>query len=125
MKTKVETPMVAPTHHETGFYYHYKHKPTDDPFEYAYLIMGAGLHSESEIDPDDQFMQVYLPLYESLVYRMGKLFDLRPNAMAMEDVEVDGVKVPRFSRITDAALIAQLKVRAREMYPAIAGCFAL
>lgn len=123
MKTHVSEPTVAPAHHKTGFYYHYKHDPARGVYDYAYLILGAGLHSESEIDPDDQFMQVYLPLYESFVYKLGKLFDLRPNAMAIEDVEVDGMTVPRFARITDADVIAQLTAKVREMYPEIVSCF--
>ena len=44
------------------------------------------------------------------------MFDLRPLAMAMEEVEAGCVKMPRFRRITDPAVIAQLEAIKQEMY---------
>lgn len=102
---------------EPGYYYHYKHDPVGPVNNYAYYISGTGHHTEEDCRPEDAFMQVYLPLYESAyVYKLGKLFDLRPLAMALETVEVNGQTVPRFSRITDEAVIEQLKAKRRELY---------
>ena len=61
-------------------------------------------------------MVVYRPLYESSVYKAGKLFDLRPLDMWMGSVEVDGKKIPRFSKVTDQSVIAQLKMIKQKMY---------
>jgi hypothetical protein len=103
---------------EPGFYYHYKHDPNGPIDAYAYEILGVGLHTEDDCRPEDQFMQVYRPLYKSAkVYGMGKMFDLRPLAMAMDEVEKDGHKGPRFIRITDADTLEKLKAIRDEMYP--------
>ena|SRR3989344_5466571 len=102
---------------QRGFYYHYKHDPTGSVGNYAYEILGVGHHTEDDCDERDQFMQVYRPLYkDAYVYRNGKMFDLRPLAMAMEEVEAGCVKMPRFRRITDPAVIAQLEAIKQEMY---------
>jgi hypothetical protein len=103
---------------EPGFYYHYKHDPNGEVTNYAYEILGVGLHTEDDCRPEDQFMQVYRPLYTSAkVYQMGKMFDLRPLAMAMDEVEKDGYKGPRFIKITDPEVIEKLKEIRNEMYP--------
>jgi hypothetical protein len=125
MKTKVTIPAQAPEHRRPGFYYHRKHDPSKGVFHHAYLILGAGMHTEDEIEPEDQFMQVYLPLHEeALVYRLGSLFDLRPLGMAMEDVEVEGVMVPRFTAVEDPDLVQAFTKRLRELYPEMAKYFA-
>ncbi len=102
---------------EPGFYYHYKHDPQGSVGNYAYEICGVGHHTEDDCRPEDEYMQVYRPLYrEAFVYQQGKMFDLRPLAMAMEEVEVAGVKMPRFRKITDSAVIAELEQIKKEMY---------
>jgi len=125
MKTKVPSLTALPPHHSTGFYYHYKHDPARGIFDHAYLILGVGVHTEDKIEPEDQVMQVYYPLDpESFVYLLGSAADLRPNAMAMEEIEIGGKKIPRFRHVTDQELIKQFKERLREMYPQTAECFA-
>lgn len=103
---------------EPGYYYHYKHDPNGMFDNYAYYIYGVGHHTEDDCRPEDGFMQVYRPLYEdSFVYRNGGMFDLRPLHMFYEPAVVDGKEVPRFTRITDPALIERLRAKKRAMYP--------
>ncbi|WP_136513229.1 DUF1653 domain-containing protein [Geomonas edaphica] len=64
---------------EPGRYRHYKGN--------YYEVIGTARHSETE-EP----MVVYRPLYGE-----GGLW-VRPEAMFLEQVEVDGVLQPRFSR---------------------------
>lgn len=102
---------------EPGYYYHYKHDPAKGVNDYAYFIYGGGSHTEEDCRPVDKFMQVYQPLYESFVYQNGKMFDLRPLHMFYEPVVWQGKEVPRFTRITDPGVIAQLRDRKHRMYP--------
>lgn len=105
---------------ENGFYYHYKHDPNGAVNNYAYEVMGVGHHTEDDSRPEDAYMVVYRPLYEEAsVYQAGKLFDLRPLGMFMENVTKDGRIFPRFERISDAVIIAELKVISKSMYPLI------
>jgi hypothetical protein len=54
-------------------------------------------------------MQVYRPLYETAyAYRNGGMFDLRPLYMFYKPAIVNGVEVPRFTKITDPEVIARL-----------------
>lgn len=102
---------------EPGYYYHYKHDPAGAINNYAYYIYGVGVHTEDDCRPEDQFMQVYRPLYESYVYRNGKMFDLRPLGMFYEPAIIDGKEIERFTRITDPTVLAALEKIKREMYP--------
>jgi cyclomaltodextrinase / maltogenic alpha-amylase / neopullulanase len=63
-----------------GIYQHYKGK--------RYEVLGVAKHSETEED-----LVVYKKLYDD-----GGLW-VRPLKMFLEDVEVDGQKVPRFKFI--------------------------
>lgn len=102
---------------EPGFYYHYKHDPDGAVNHYAYYIWGVGHHTEADARPEDKFQQTYWPLYDTaLVYQLGKMFDLRPLEMAMDTVDVDGYHGPRFVKIEDEDIIAQLQQIGREMY---------
>ena len=101
---------------ENGFYYHYKHDPTGEVNNYAYEVVGVGHHTEDDCRPEDNNMVVYRPVYPSSVYDAGKLFDLRPLEMWMGDVEKDGKTFKRFSKITDAKVIEELKRIRNEMY---------
>ncbi len=103
---------------EKGFYYHYKHDPAGSINDYAYEVLGVGLHTEgnhSEMSPDDLFV-VYRPIHEAYVYKMGKMFDIRPLEMFMGEVEKDGKVLKRFTKITDEKVIAELKKKRDEMY---------
>ncbi|MBY0376737.1 DUF1653 domain-containing protein [Patescibacteria group bacterium] len=97
---------------EVGFYYHYKHNPSGDINNYAYEVIGVGCHTEE----DDTFMVIYRPLYESSVYTAGKLYDVRPLDMFLEEVKKDGKSFPRFEKISDANVISELENIKREMY---------
>lgn len=101
---------------EPGYYYHYKHDPKGVVNNYAYRVFGVGHHTEKDCRPEDELMMVYRPLYEAYVYTHGKMFDLRPLAMALETVEKDGVAIPRFKKITDEATITALREIEKEMY---------
>lgn len=102
---------------EAGFYYHYKHDPLGAINNYAYEIFGVGHHTEDDCRPIDQHMMVYRPLYkEAFVYKNGKMFDLRPISMFTEPVTKDGKTFERFQKITDPAVIAELKKIRGEMY---------
>ena len=101
---------------EKGFYYHYKHDPAGTVNNYAYEFMGVGHHTEDDCRPEDALLGVYRPLYEAFVYKNGKMFDVRPLSMWIEDVTKDGKTFPRFSPITDPAVIGELKEIRTEMY---------
>lgn len=105
---------------EKGFYYHYKHDPEGEFNNYAYEVLGVGFHTEmpheGTEDPEEGMLVVYRPLYEAFVYKMGKLYDVRPLKMFMEDIEKDGKKMMRFAPITDFVLIEKLKEQAKKLY---------
>ena len=101
---------------ESGFYYHYKHDEKGSVNNYAYEVIGVGCHTEDDCRPEDANMVVYRPLYESSVYKAGKLFDLRPLDMWMGNVTKDDRAFPRFQKITDMAVIAELEVIKNKMY---------
>ncbi|MGH7113979.1 MAG: DUF1653 domain-containing protein [Stellaceae bacterium] len=103
---------------ESGYYYHFKHDPRGSVNNYAYYIYGVGHHTEADCRVEDAFMQIYRPLYEeAYAYRNGGLFDLRPLHMFFEPAERNGATVPRFARIADPAVIAQLAAIRARMYP--------
>jgi hypothetical protein len=103
---------------EPGYYYHYKHDPTGPLNNYAYYIYGVGHHTEDDCRPEDAFMQVYRPLYETAyAYRNGGMFDLRPLGMFYKPAIANGREVPRFTKITDDDVIAQLRGIKAQMYP--------
>jgi hypothetical protein len=63
-------------------------------------------------------MQVYRPLYEeAYAYWHGGLFDLRPLHTFFEPAKSKGKEVPRFTRILDPNVIAQLEAIKDRMYP--------
>jgi hypothetical protein len=97
---------------ENGFYYHYKHDLAGEFNNYAYEIVGVGHHTEDEVT----VFVIYRPLYESSVYLAGKMFDVRPLEMFMEEVTKDGKTFPRFQKITDPELCAKLEKLKQEMY---------
>lgn len=100
---------------QLGFYYHYKH--TDKSVnDYAYEVIGVGVHTEDDCRPEDANMVVYRPLYEAKVFSAGKLFDLRPLDMWMGEVVKDGIAIPRFQKISDPTIIAELEKIKNIMY---------
>ena len=68
-----------------GKYLHYKGK--------YYQVFGEAVHSETE----EEFV-VYKPLYP---VPQSEKYRVRPKKMFLEDVEVDGKKVPRFKFVSE------------------------
>ena len=103
---------------DLGFYNHYKHDPSGAINNYAYEVIGVGYHTEDDCRSIDQYMVQYRPLYDAFVYRLGKgrLSDMRPLTMFMEVVKKDGKMMRRFTKITDAKVLAELREICDKMY---------
>ncbi len=107
---------------QKGFYYHYKHDPKGPINNYAYEVLSVGFHTEDDARPGEEHFVNYRPLYEALVYKISlkmgvPCVDNRPLSMWMDDVTKDGETFPRFRRITDPAVIAELETIKTRMYP--------
>ena len=100
---------------EKGFYYHYKHDPLKDEFNYAYEVLNIAHHTEIE-GLEESAMVVYRPIYEAPVYKIGKHWDVRPLTMFMEEIEKNGKIIPRFRKVEDKEIIKKLEERVKEMY---------
>jgi hypothetical protein len=103
--------MIIPNRSEVpakGFYYHAKNDPDGPVNNYAYEVIGVGIHSEDDCDPNDAVMVGYIPLYDCPLSDQLHLFHNRPLASWMGEVSVGGCMVSRFTRITDPNVIAQL-----------------
>ena len=61
-------------------------------------------------------MQVYRPLYDADVYKNGKMFYLRPLHMFNETVVWEEKTTLRFTKITDPAVVAELRSIKERMY---------
>ena len=59
---------------EKGFYYHYKHDPEGEVNNYAYEVIGVGIHTEEDCRPEDSSMVVYRPLYNANIFEVGIFF---------------------------------------------------
>jgi hypothetical protein len=90
---------------EKGYYYHFKHAGSIN--DHAYYVLGTAMHTE-----DESTLVVYQPLYENTFLKEAD-FCVRPLPMFTEIVERDGATFPRFQKITDPAIIAEL-VKIRE-----------
>jgi len=98
-----------------AYYYHYKHDQNGPVNGYAYEIINIAHHTEVD-GLEESAMVIYAPLYEAAVYKMGKHWDARPLEMFMEEVEKDGKKFPRFTKITNQDITDQLDQIKKEMY---------
>lgn len=100
-----------------GFYYHYKHDPKKDIFNYAYEVIGIGHHTETSAEDGSGLFVIYRPLYEdAFVYKNGKMFDIRPLDMFIEEVERNGETQKRFTFIEDTHIITLLELQLKKMY---------
>lgn len=95
---------------EKGFYVHYKHDPSGDPHNYTYEVIGIGRNTEEKT-----YTVLYRPLYEN-DWMAPADYQSRPLDMFIENVTVAAVDRPRFTRILDPKLIAELEVVKSEMY---------
>ncbi len=113
----MQLPTEIPT---SGFYYHYKHDPCKAINNYAYEVVGIGLHTE-----DDVWYVNYLPLYTTAeVYKVSQALgvvcmDNRPLEMWMDKhVMKDGVDIGlRFIPINDPDVIEALVRIKEKLYP--------
>src|SRR6185295_19453467 len=99
---------------QKGFYYHYKHDPQGLVNNYAYEVVGVRFHTEENARPGEEHFLVYRPLYEAPVYKAAKelglpCFDNRPLEMWMGNEDKTGKNLPRFTKITDVKIIAELE----------------
>ena len=102
---------------ETGFYYHYKHNPLGRMNNYAYEVLGVGIHTEEDCRPEDANMVVYRPLYSIPENpHVKKSFFLRPSEGFFDIVTKGGSSFSRFTKITDAKVIADLEAIRSEFY---------
>ena len=103
---------------QVGFYYHYKHDPNGPVENYAYEFLSVQFDTEK----DAVWKINYRPLYkEAGVYQASLALgvpctDGRPLEMWMENVEKDDKTVPRFEKITDPVVFAELVKIRDEMY---------
>lgn len=95
---------------QKGFYIHYKHDPLGVLHNYTYEVVGIGRNTE-----DKTYTVLYRPLYESDFMPPADL-QSRPLDMFLEDVEKEGIKIPRFKLITDPNLISELENVRSVMY---------
>lgn len=133
---------TIPRDPENGYYYHYKHDPSVDIYNYSYQVIGIGHYTEAK-DFNQGTMVIYRPLYESApVYKAGKHYDIRDLSMFIENVTIPCPKkeekdkdvscsekdqkdinknssmktVARFQIIKDEEIIKRLDERVRQMY---------
>ena len=97
---------------ENGFYVHYKHDPSGEPYNYMYEVAGIARNTEEKT-----YSVLYRPLYKNDWFPPST-YQSRPIDMFMENVERDGEIIPRFKRVTDPVLIAELESVREEMYGA-------
>lgn len=95
---------------ENGFYYHYKHDQAGDVNNYAYEVIGLGLHTE-----EGNYTVLYRPLYKNDFLAPANYY-ARPYDMFMQTVVKDGKIIQRFQKIEDPALISKLKSIKDKMY---------
>lgn len=88
------------------YYYHYKHNPDKDILNYAYIIEGIAVHSETE-----ELLVVYRPLYSgNHVEDYNADFNVRPLEMFCEDVDKPDYKGPRFRKMSGNEVVEIKKV---------------
>jgi hypothetical protein len=96
---------------ELGYYYHYKHDPQDRVEDSAYEVIGLAKQTE-----DESLLVLYRPLYESKYLGEADCF-ARPLGMFTEEVERGCNRGPRFSHITDDAVVSKLEAIRNKKYP--------
>ena len=108
-----------------GFYYHYKRDPNSAFNQDAYEVIGTAFNTESggavHSDDSSDFLKdevvIYRPLFESaLVYKNNKRFWTRPLKMFTDTLTKDDKTFPRFQKITDTKIIAELEKIRDSMY---------
>lgn len=93
-----------------GFYYHYKHDPNGSVNNYSYEVIDVGTHTETK----EKFV-IYRSLYQTET-QGGANYWLRPLEMFIENVTKDEKTFPRFQKIIDPGVIAELEKAREGMY---------
>ena len=96
---------------ERGFYRHYKHDSSKDWNNYHYEVVASAWHTE-----DGNHLVIYRPLYGDCAYLGGADYAARPLSMFMDEVTKEGKTFPRFTKVTDAAIIEKLIAKRKELY---------
>ncbi|MFA7302148.1 MAG: DUF1653 domain-containing protein [Candidatus Paceibacterota bacterium] len=94
-----------------GFYYHYKHDPAGPLGNYTYEVIGVGRNTELET-----LVVLYRPLYINLWLKPAE-YCSRPLEMFLEEVAKGDTTSPRFQKVTDENVIAELEALKNTMYP--------
>ena len=97
---------------ESGFYYHYKHDPLKGIEHYAYYVLGIGINTEDDCGPRDANLVAYMPLYKDSPAKIW----LRPVEMFLDNVTKEEKTFPRFSKIEDEGIKAELSKIKKDMY---------
>jgi hypothetical protein len=84
---------------QPGFYKHYKHDQEGASLNYFYEVVGIAKGTE-----DESMHVICRPLYESEFLGEAQFFS-RPLSMFIEEVVVEGKRMPRFERITDPEIV--------------------
>ena len=93
-----------PNYPKTGdYFYHYKHNSNLDLTNFAYQIIGIALSTETE-----ELLVAYKPLYK-LNHISEASFFARPLSVFLEKVELNGQRVPRFSKIIDQEILKEFR----------------
>lgn len=81
---------------EKGIYRHFKYDPEGVENNYTYEVLGLSRHSET-----GEALVIYKPLYQS-DYIQGEGFDFmaRPLNNFLEEIERDGKRFKRFTKIS-------------------------
>lgn len=87
---------------DKGYYYHYKHNPKLGINDHAYELVGVAKHTE-----DATYTVIYKPLYRNDFLGSAKYFS-RPLEMFMDEVMVNSVRMPRFTKIIDPTIVYKL-----------------
>jgi hypothetical protein len=93
---------------EKVFYYHYKHDPKQSINNYSYEVVGVAMHTESR-----ELTVLYKPLYKNTFLSPAD-YCARPLDMFLEDVVINGIKTPRFTKIDDVDIIQQILKASKE-----------
>ncbi len=111
---------------EPGFYHHFKRNPNGPAREGAYEVLGIGFHTEAGTMVAPPYSQEhfvnYRPLYEHQLYKLTRRFGIlcvftKPLGLWFSEAQRSGVYIPRYQKITDRAVIAELERIRDSMYP--------
>ncbi len=93
-----------------GFYYHFKHDPTQGVNHHAYHVLGVAKDTEEECETEYQYEVIYTPLYDLSGFLGEEIqYCKRPLEMFIGTKDQDGEEIQRFQRITDEEVLVDLR----------------